>query len=66
MCLCIIPCSGPVKMYFRSYGSAAVAFSSLFWLAECARQPYDVRKIIDAFRTPHDDLTILCAHRGLR
>ncbi|KAK1594240.1 PLC-like phosphodiesterase [Colletotrichum navitas] len=31
-----------------------------------ARQPYDVRKIIDAFRHRHDDLTILCAHRGLR
>ncbi|KAF4552540.1 Hypothetical protein D9617_9g023280 [Elsinoe fawcettii] len=30
------------------------------------RQPYDVRKIIDAFRHPHDDLVILCAHRGLR
>ena len=31
-----------------------------------ARQPYDVRKIIDAFKNPHDDLTILCAHRGLK
>ena len=31
-----------------------------------ARQPYDVRKIIDAFRNHHDDLKILCAHRGLR
>ncbi|KAF2440406.1 PLC-like phosphodiesterase [Karstenula rhodostoma CBS 690.94] len=31
-----------------------------------ARQPYDVRKIIEAFKKPHDDLTILCAHRGLR
>jgi hypothetical protein len=31
-----------------------------------ARQSYDVRKIIRAFRYPHDDLTILCAHRGLR
>ncbi|OQE17438.1 hypothetical protein PENFLA_c024G04869 [Penicillium flavigenum] len=31
-----------------------------------ARQPYDVRKIIDAFRHPREDLTILCAHRGLR
>lgn len=34
--------------------------------AHAARQPYDVRKIIDAFRWPHDDLVILCAHRGLR
>lgn len=34
--------------------------------ALAARQPYDVRKIIKAFREPHDDLTILCAHRGLR
>jgi len=33
---------------------------------QAARQPYDVRKIIDAFRTPHDDLKLLCAHRGLR
>lgn len=31
-----------------------------------ARQPYDVHKIIDAFRQPHDDLVILCAHRGQR
>ncbi|KAK1988480.1 PLC-like phosphodiesterase [Colletotrichum cereale] len=31
-----------------------------------ARQPYDVRKILDAFRHPHDDLIVLCAHRGLR
>ncbi|PNS20956.1 hypothetical protein CAC42_2887 [Sphaceloma murrayae] len=30
------------------------------------RQPYDVRKIIDAFRQPHDDLVMLCAYRGLR
>ena len=35
-------------------------------LTLAARQPYDVRKIIEAFRQPHDDLTILCAHRGLR
>ncbi|EMC98749.1 hypothetical protein BAUCODRAFT_31026 [Baudoinia panamericana UAMH 10762] len=33
---------------------------------KAARQPYDVHKIIDAFRTHHDDLRILCAHRGLR
>ena len=33
---------------------------------QAARQPYDVHKIIDAFRTPNDDLKILCAHRGLR
>jgi len=31
-----------------------------------AKQPYDVRKIIQAFKEPHDDLTLLCAHRGLR
>ncbi|KAH8890365.1 hypothetical protein GQ53DRAFT_650688 [Thozetella sp. PMI_491] len=35
-------------------------------LAGAARQPYDVRKIIDAFREPTDDLVMLCAHRGLR
>jgi hypothetical protein len=35
-------------------------------LASGARQDYDVRKIIDAFRRPQTDLTILCAHRGLR
>jgi glycerophosphoryl diester phosphodiesterase len=29
-------------------------------------QAFDVRKIIQALRQPHDDLTILCAHRGLR
>ncbi|TKA73468.1 hypothetical protein B0A55_05956 [Friedmanniomyces simplex] len=33
---------------------------------QAARQPYDVHKIIDAFRNPHDDLKLLCAHRGLR
>lgn len=35
-------------------------------ITNAARQPFDVRKIIDAFRYPHDDLIILCAHRGLR
>jgi hypothetical protein len=35
-------------------------------LTNAARQPYDVRKIIQAFQEPHDDLVILCAHRGLR
>lgn len=34
--------------------------------ADAARQAYDVRKIIEAFRHPRDDLTMLCAHRGLR
>ncbi|KAL4887611.1 PLC-like phosphodiesterase [Aspergillus karnatakaensis] len=34
--------------------------------ANAARQPYDVRKIVDAFRHPREDLTMLCAHRGLR
>jgi glycerophosphoryl diester phosphodiesterase len=29
-------------------------------------QAFDVRKIIQALRQPHDDLTILCSHRGLR
>jgi glycerophosphoryl diester phosphodiesterase len=43
-----------------------VAFSILPLTALAARQPYDVRKIIQAFREPHEDLTILCAHRGLR
>lgn len=34
--------------------------------AVAARQPYDVRKIIQAFKQSHDDLKIFCAHRGLR
>jgi hypothetical protein len=42
------------------------ALSILPFVALAARQPYDVRKIIQAFREPHEDLTILCAHRGLR
>ncbi|KAF4819513.1 hypothetical protein CGCSCA5_v004379 [Colletotrichum siamense] len=48
--------------------AAAVLCTLTFQLPEvfAARQPYDVRKIIDAFRHPHDDLTILCAHRGLK
>ncbi|KAF4851204.1 hypothetical protein CGCSCA4_v003596 [Colletotrichum siamense] len=47
---------------------AAVLCTLGFQLPEAfaARQPYDVRKIIDVFRHPHDDLTILCAHRGLK
>lgn len=44
----------------------SAVISALAAVASAARQPYDVRKIIDAFRTPRDDLTILCAHRGLR
>jgi hypothetical protein len=36
------------------------------FVALAAKQPYDVRKIIQAFKDPHDDLTLLCAHRGLR
>jgi hypothetical protein len=43
-----------------------VALSILPLTALAARQPYDVRKIIQAFREPHGDLKILCAHRGLR
>lgn len=35
-------------------------------VALTARQSYDVRKIIQALKEPYDDLTILCAHRGLR
>jgi glycerophosphoryl diester phosphodiesterase len=42
------------------------ALSIFTFTALAARQPYDVRKIIQAFREPHEDLTILCAHRGLR
>jgi glycerophosphoryl diester phosphodiesterase len=42
------------------------ALSIFPFTALAARQPYDVRKIIQAFREPHEDLTILCAHRGLR
>ncbi|KAF5516315.1 hypothetical protein CGCS363_v000901 [Colletotrichum siamense] len=47
---------------------AAVLCTLTFQLPKifAARQSYDVRKIIDAFRHPHDDLTILCAHRGLK
>jgi hypothetical protein len=42
--------------------------ASLFFplVALAARQPYDVRKIIQALKEPHQDLTLLCAHRGLR
>jgi len=43
-----------------------LALSILPFTALSARQPYDVRKIIQAFREPHEDLTTLCAHRGLR
>jgi hypothetical protein len=43
-----------------------LALALLPLAALAARQPYDVRKIIQAFREPHDDLTVLCAHRGLR
>ncbi|GAB7325573.1 hypothetical protein MBLNU13_g09570t1 [Cladosporium sp. NU13] len=35
-------------------------------VAFAARQPYDVRKIVQALKQPHDDLTLLCAHRRLR
>lgn len=42
------------------------AFVILPVCAIAARQPFDVRKIIQAFREPHDDLTVLCAHRGLK
>ncbi|KAH4963655.1 hypothetical protein HBH77_087190 [Parastagonospora nodorum] len=44
----------------------AAAFLALSTLAHSARQDYDVHKIIEAFRRPRSDLTILCAHRGLR
>ena len=53
-------------MKLRNIGAAAVGLSGLVDNVDAARQPYDVRKIIDAFRVPRDDLTILCAHRGLR
>jgi len=43
-----------------------LALSFYPFTALSARQPYDVRKIIQAFREPREDLTILCAHRGLR
>ena len=36
------------------------------FVALAATQPYDVRKIVQAFKYPHDDLKLLCAHRGLR
>jgi glycerophosphoryl diester phosphodiesterase len=47
-----------------AYRILALLFFSLVALA--ARQPYDVRKIVQALKEPHDDLTLLCAHRGLR
>lgn len=43
-----------------------IPLATLASSALAAHQPYDVRKIIKAFREPHDDLTLLCAHRGLR
>lgn len=51
-----------------SMRSAVIAAGMAAFALPCgaARQNYDVRKIIEAFRTPHDDLTILCAHRGMR
>lgn len=48
------------------YLSTALGLVALPWTTQAARQPYDVRKIIQAFREPHDDLKLLCAHRGLR
>ncbi|KAL1611946.1 hypothetical protein SLS60_000169 [Paraconiothyrium brasiliense] len=48
------------------YSTALALLGLHIGAAVAARQPYDVRKIIEAFRNPHDDLTILCAHRGLR
>lgn len=47
-----------------AYRTLALLFLLLVALA--ARQPYDVRKIVQALKEPHDDLTLLCAHRGLR
>lgn len=49
----------------KNWSSLALALG-LVPIAQAAQQLYDVRKIIEAFRSPHDDLTILCAHRGLR
>ena len=49
--------------------SASTALLSAAFFASgatAARQDYDVRKIIEAFRQPREDLTMLCAHRGLR
>lgn len=53
-------------MHIRAFGAEAAALLGLVASVNAARQPYDVHKIIDAFRHPRDDLTILCAHRGLR
>ncbi|KAK1993241.1 PLC-like phosphodiesterase [Colletotrichum falcatum] len=53
----------------QSFVTTITAFALLNFqlsIVQAARQPYDVRKIINAFRRPPDDLTILCAHRGLR
>jgi hypothetical protein len=46
-----------------AYRTLALLFFPLAALA--AKQPYDVRKIMQALKEPHDDLTLLCAHRGL-
>ncbi|KAJ4986773.1 hypothetical protein SVAN01_07700 [Stagonosporopsis vannaccii] len=54
-------------MQYRSQSLVTVLMGALLaTTCSAARQSYDVHKIIDAFRTPYDDLTILCAHRGLR
>lgn len=53
-----------IMMLFSVLLGATVPFSAVS--VHAARQPYDVHKIIDAFREPHDDLKLLCAHRGLR
>jgi hypothetical protein len=39
---------------------------SISLAALAAKQSYDVRKIIQTFKEPHEDLTLLCAHKGLR
>lgn len=49
-----------------SYNTILVLVWFHIGVAIGARQPYDVKKIIEAFRNPHEDLKILCAHRGLR
>lgn len=55
-------------MMFPRHAFPALAFvlTVLPAVVECGRQQYDVRKIIEAFKDPREDLTILCAHRGLR
>jgi pyridoxal/pyridoxine/pyridoxamine kinase len=62
------PCQTIADMMIKTQAMNLTLLLALWsgHLTTAARQPYDVRKIIQAFREPHDDLVIICAHRGQR